>query len=104
MTQKELIKKLSIETGFAQKDIKVVLDAMPDILIQAIQAEKVGGVVEVPGVVRLKVVQNKARKQRVQFNSMLKKDVVVPAKPAERTVRPLLALTFKKAVTHDVGR
>jgi nucleoid DNA-binding protein len=101
VTQKEMIKRLSVATDFAQKDIRIVLAALGKVVEEAVKEEPVKGVVEIPGVIRLKVVKTKPRKERQQWNSILQKDVTIPFKPSQITVRPVLDGEFKKAVTRD---
>lgn len=101
MNQKQLVREISIETGYAQGDIKRVLDALGPILIKVINASDVKDVVEIPGVIRLKVYKTAARRKRSQYNAMLKRDMTVSAKKSQITAKPVLCKVFKDAITRE---
>lgn len=93
MTKAELLKALSDSTGLLQKEVALVLDELGILIGRHLERHAVG-TFTLPGLLKIRVGRRPARKERTMVVPTSGKEVVVPAKPATRTVRlrPLGAL------------
>jgi len=93
-----LIKEISLETDYSQSDIKAVLSALAKVVARALKEAKQGDVIEVPSIVRFKKAMSPAVKERKQWNALLKKNVVIPARTPKPMVKPYATKMMKEAV------
>jgi nucleoid DNA-binding protein len=92
-SKSEIMRRIAEETGLSKKDVAGVFDALSK-AIQNDLGKKGPGVFNLPGIVKLRVVNKKAQPAREVMDPFKKVMVMRKAKPASRAVRarPLKAL------------
>ena len=93
-TKSELYATLSEKTGLAKKDISTLFDAMAELIHKDLD-KKGPGIFVVPGLVKFKVVNKPATKERPSINPFTKEPMVTKAKPARNIVKAVLLKSLK---------
>lgn len=93
MSKTEILNAISEKTGLARKDVSSVLDELTE-LIKNNLGKKGPKVFNVPGLMKINVINKPATKARKGINPFTKEEVMFKAKPARNVVkiRPLKAL------------
>ena len=86
LTKAELIMELSSKTELDKKNVTRVFDSLTEIIKNQLSNKGPGELV-LPGMVKLKVVERPATKERQGINPITKEPITIPAKPASRKVR-----------------
>jgi nucleoid DNA-binding protein len=92
-SKSEIINRISESTELSRKQVSSVFDALAKQIGSAV-GKKGPGVFNVPGLMKIKVINKPATKARKGINPFTKEEVMFKAKPARRVVkvRPLKAL------------
>ena len=90
---KGLVTNIANSTGVDVKDVKVVLDALPDAIAANLRAYRK---LTIPSVCLLKLKDVKGQPESVK--KIFNKEVKIPAKPASLRVHPLILKPLKVAV------
>jgi|SRR5687768_10940611 nucleoid DNA-binding protein len=92
-SKSEIINRISESTELSRKQVSSVFDALAKQIGNAV-GKKGPGVFNVPGLMKIKVINKPATKARKGINPFTKEEVMFKAKPARRVVkvRPLKAL------------
>ena len=85
-TKTEILKTLSENTGLSKKDVGNVLDQLLE-LIKRDLGKKGPGLFTIPGMVKVKLVQKPATKERQGINPQTKEPITIKAKPARKVVK-----------------
>jgi nucleoid DNA-binding protein len=86
MTKSAIFQELAAATKLSKKQVSEVFDALVELIKK--QLKKAGpGVVTLPGLLKLRRVETKAKPQRAGKNPLTGAAIVIPAKPASKTVR-----------------
>ena len=93
-TKSEFYATLAEKTGLAKKDISSLFDAMQEIIEKDLD-KKGPGIFVVPGLVKFKVVNKPATKERQTINPFTKEPMVAKAKPARNIVKAVLLKSLK---------
>jgi len=94
-TKTEILKSLSDQTGLSKKEVTSILDGLNDIIKREL-GKKGAGVVTVPGLVKLKVVNQPATKGGMRPNPFKPGEMMeVKPKPARRVVKALPLKSLK---------
>ena len=96
MTKTETLNQLAERSGLEKKEVTAVLDAMNELIDEEL-SKKGPGVFNIPGLLKLKVVDKPAVPARKGINPFTKEEQMFKAKPASRKVKatPLKALKDK---------
>jgi nucleoid DNA-binding protein len=86
MTKAQIIAELSEKTGLAKKDVQGVFAVMLE-LIKRELGKKGPGEFVVPDMMKLKIRNIAARKERKGIDPFTKEERIFPAKPASKKVR-----------------
>jgi nucleoid DNA-binding protein len=93
-TKTEILKALSDQSGLTKKEVTSILDGLHDIIKREL-GKKGAGVLTIPGLVKLKIVNKPATKGGMRPNPFKPGEMMeVKPKPARRVVKalPLKAL------------
>ena len=92
-TKTEFYGALAEKTGLSKKQVASVFDALHEELKSHL-GKKGPGVVNVPNMMRIKIVHKPATKARPGFNPATKQPIMIKAKPARKAIKilPLKAL------------
>ena len=96
-TKSELFAQLSEKTNIPKKDISALFDAMSEIIHKDLD-KKGPGIFVVPGLVKFKVVNKPATKERPSINPFTKEPMTTKAKPARNVVKAVLLKSLKELV------
>ncbi len=96
-TKGEIYTKLSEKTGLSKKDISSVFDSLSE-LISTHLGKKGPGLFIIPGLLKLKVVQKEATKEKQGINPFTKEPMVIKAKPARKAIKALPLKALKDLV------
>jgi len=94
MTGTQLIRAVAAETGFKKAHVKEVFDALAVVVERELQSRPPQGkkqTVDVPGVVKLRVVERKATQDRTQYNPLAGRDITIKGKPAGKQLKATIA-------------
>ena len=96
LTKTETMNQLAEKSGLDKKECQAVLDALSEIVDEQL-SKKGPGVFNIPGMLKLKVVDKPAVAAREGINPFTKEKQMFKAKPASRKVKvtPLKALKDK---------
>ena len=96
LTKTETLNELAEKSGLDKKEVQAVLDALGETIAEQL-SKKGPGVFNVPGLMKVKVVDKPAVPARKGINPFTKEETMFKAKPASRTVKvtPLKALKDK---------
>lgn len=97
LTKAELIMELAQRTELDKKNVTRVFDCLTDV-IKTQLSNKGPGELVLPGMVKLKVVERPATKERQGINPITKEPITIPAKPASRKVRVTAVKALKDLV------
>jgi DNA-binding protein HU-beta len=84
LTQAQIKQKVADDTGLTSKQVGEVLAALTNVTVSELNRV---GQFTLLGSVKLTVSDKPATEERTMFSHMLKKDIVVKAKPASKTVK-----------------
>jgi nucleoid DNA-binding protein len=87
-TKTEFYGALAEKTGLSKKQVASVFDALHEELKGQL-GKKGPGVVNVPNMMRIKIVQKPATKARPGFNPATKQPIMIKAKPARKVIKIL---------------
>lgn len=92
-TKTEFFGALADKTGLTKKQVASVFEALQDLLGKEL-GKKGPGLVQIPGMLKIKVVHKPATKARPGFNPATKQPITIKAKPARKVIKvlPLKAL------------
>ena len=88
LTKTELLNALAEETELSKKEVSSVLEALSTLLGQEL-GKKGPGVMNIPGLMKVKVIRKPATKARKGINPFTKEETVFQAKPARNVVKIL---------------
>lgn len=95
ISKSEILKSLADSTGLSKKDVAAVIDGLHELVAKSI-SKKGSGLINLPGLVKLKVIQKKAVPAKKGVPNPFKPGELMDraAKPARRVVKayPLKAL------------
>ncbi len=97
LTKAQVVAEISVVTEMDKKTVTKVLDALNDLAAKELNSQDVGEFV-VPGLVKLRVVEKKATEERQGINPHTRQPMVIPAKPASKTVRASVLKALKDQV------
>ncbi len=86
MSKAQIITELAEKTGLSKKDIQNVFAALLELIEREIGKRGPGEFV-IPDIIKMKVKQIAARKERKGIDPFTKEERTFPAKPASRKVR-----------------
>lgn len=93
-TKTELFAALSEKTGIAKKDIANLFDVMHEVIASDLD-KKGPGIFVIPGLVKFKVVNKPATKEKQSKNPFTGEPMTTPAKPARNIVKAVLLKSLK---------
>lgn len=96
-TKSETFKELADSTGLTRKQIGQVFDSLSD-LIKKDLGNKGPGIFQVPGLIKIRVIQKPATKAREGVNPFTGEKMMFKAKPARRVVKALPLKALKTMV------
>ncbi|MCA9068650.1 MAG: HU family DNA-binding protein [Planctomycetaceae bacterium] len=88
LTKTEILNALVEETELSKKEVSSVFDALGTLLGQEL-GKKGPGMMNIPGLMKVKVIRKPATKARKGINPFTKEETVVQAKPARNVVKIL---------------
>ena len=97
LTKAQVISELATKTDFDKKTVNRVFDALNDIIQGQLTGDGPGEFV-IPGLVKLRVVNKEATKERPGINPFTKEPITIPAKPASKKVRATALKALKDLV------
>ena len=86
MTKSQIVGELSEKTGLAKKEITAVFEGLRD-LVKRELGKKGPGEFVIPDLLKLRIRNVPARKERKGIDPFTKQERMFPAKPAQRKVR-----------------
>jgi len=86
MSKAQIITELAEKTGLSKKDVQNVFAALLELIEREIGKRGPGEFV-IPDIIKMKIKQIAARKERKGIDPFTKEERVFPAKPASRKVR-----------------
>ena len=86
LTKTELLTAISDATELSKKDVGGVLDALANVIGKNI-GRRGPGVINIPGLLKIKVIRKPATKARKGINPFTKEETVFKAKPARNVVK-----------------
>lgn len=91
LTKRDLLAKLMADTSLTKRQVQGVLDGLHGAIVEELKSN---GVVTVPGLLKLRVVNKAASAERKSINPATRQPMTVQAKPARRSLKstPLKAL------------
>ena len=92
-TKTEIFSSLADKTGLSKKQVASVFEALLDLHTKEL-GKKGPGILQIPGLYKVKVVNKPATKARPGFNPATKQPIMIKAKPARKAIKimPLKAL------------
>lgn len=98
LTKTETIKQLAEKSDLDKKQVQTLLDALGDLIAEQL-AKSGPGVINIPGMMKVKVVDKPAKAAYKGLDRFTGEERMFKAKPASRTVKvtPLKALKDKVA-------
>lgn len=96
-TKGEVYAKLAEKTNLSKKEIAGVFEALSE-LIGVHLGKKGPGQFVIPGLLKLKVVQKEATKEKQGINPFTKEPMVIKAKPARKAIKALPLKSLKDLV------
>ena len=97
LTKAQVISEIATKTDFDKKTVNRVFDALNDIIPGQLTGDGPGEFV-IPGLVKLRVVNKEATKERPGINPFTKEPITIPAKPASKKVRATALKALKDLV------
>ncbi|NRA34658.1 MAG: HU family DNA-binding protein [Polyangiaceae bacterium] len=97
LTKAQVISEIATKTDFDKKTVNRVFDALNDIIQGQLTGDGPGEFV-IPGLVKLRVVNKEATKERPGINPFTKEPITIPAKPASKKVRATALKALKDLV------
>ena len=97
LTKAQVISEIATKTDFDKKTVNRVFEALNDIIQTQLTGEGPGEFV-IPGLVKLRVVNKEATKERPGVNPFTKEPITIPAKPASKKVRATALKALKDLV------
>ncbi len=97
MTKAKIMAHIANDTGLAKKDVEAVFDSLFELMQRQLEVEGPGEFT-IPGVVKLRVVQKEATKEREGRNPATGETIVIPAKPAHKVVKATVLKATKDIV------
>jgi nucleoid DNA-binding protein len=93
VTKGELYTELAEKTGLSKKQVAGVLDGLVD-LVKGQLGKKGPGIIQIPGLLKLRLVRKPATKAKQGINPFTKAPMMIKAKPARNVIKatPLKAL------------
>jgi DNA-binding protein HU-beta len=100
MTKAQIVTEIANITQEDKKTVTKIMDCINDLVTKELsgQGQEGGGEFVVPGLVKLRVVVKKATEERQGINPHTREPMVIPAKPATRTVRASVLKILKDQV------
>ncbi len=95
LTKAQVVAELSNVTELDKKAVTKVLDSLNDLVAKELNSEGATGEFVIPGLVKLRVVEKKATEERQGINPHTREPMVIPAKPASKTVRASVLKALK---------
>jgi DNA-binding protein HU-beta len=86
MSKAQIIAELAEKSGLSKKDIQTVFTALLELVDREVGKRGPGEFV-IPDIIKMKVKQIAARKERKGIDPFTKEERVFPAKPASRKIR-----------------
>jgi len=92
-TKTEFYGAIAEKTGLSKKQVASVFEALLDLHTKEL-GKKGPGILQIPGLYKVKVVNKPATKARPGFNPATKQPIMIKAKPARKVIKvlPLKAL------------
>ena len=88
LTKTELLNALAEETELTKKEVASVIEALGTLLGKEL-SKKGPGIMNIPGLMKVKVIRKPATKARKGINPFTKEETVFKAKPAHNVVKIL---------------
>jgi nucleoid DNA-binding protein len=100
MTKAQIVTEIANITTEDKKTVAKIMDCLNDLVTKELGVPGLegGGEFVVPGLVKLRVVVKKATDERQGINPHTREPMVIPAKPATRTVRASVLKILKDQV------
>lgn len=94
-TKSEIMTHIANETGLSKKDAGAVMASLTGMIGKSL---KKGGVFQVPGLMKIKVITKPATKARKGVNPFTGEEMMFKAKPARKVVKVLALKALKDMV------
>jgi DNA-binding protein HU-beta len=94
-TKSEIIAQVCKDTDLSRKQVNEVFDSLNGVIKKSLRG---AGVFTMPGLLKMKVVNKPATKEREGINPFTKEKVIFKAKPASKKVRVLPLKSLKAFV------
>lgn len=98
MTKSQIISDLASDTGLAKKQVVSVFEGLQK-LVKRELGKKGPGEFVIPDLLKLRVRQVPAKKERKGIDPFTKEERIFPAKPAQRKVRATALKKLKDLIT-----
>ncbi len=86
LTKTELLQALADASDLNKNEVTRVIDALGNLITEGL-SERGPGVVNIPGLMKIKVVRKPATPERKGINPFTKQETVIKAKPARNAVK-----------------
>ena len=97
ISKSEFLTTLADATELSKKEIARVLDELASLVGKQV-GKKGPGIVQIPGLVKIKVVRKPATKERPGINPFTKEPTIIKAKPARNVVKVQALKALKEMV------
>ncbi|MEN9578242.1 MAG: hypothetical protein RJA70_1251 [Pseudomonadota bacterium] len=98
LTKAQVVAEISTMTDTDKKIVLKVMDALSDLTNKELNGTDAPGEFVIPGLVKLRLVLKKATEERQGTNPHTRQPMVIPAKPATRSVRASALKALKDAI------
>jgi nucleoid DNA-binding protein len=96
-TKSEIFAELAERTKLTKKQIAEVFEALTDLIHQDVKKKDLG-IFTLPGLLKIKRVERKARPARMGRNPATGEEMMIKAKPASKTVKAFPLKSLKDSV------
>ena len=98
MTKSEIYSSIAAKTGLTRKQVGSVFDGLTGLIAQSL-GKKGPGLFTLPGLLKIKVVQKPATKEREGVNPFTGEKMIFKAKPARKVAKALALKNLKAMVS-----
>jgi nucleoid DNA-binding protein len=96
-TKSQILNDLADATGLTKKQVASVFEAMSDVIKKDL-SKRGPGVFTIPGLLKIRVQDKPATKERPGINPFTKEPMIIKAKPARRVVKATALKALKEMV------
>lgn len=97
ISKSEFLTTLADATELSKKQIAQILDELANLVGRQV-GKKGPGIVQIPGLVKIKVIRKPATKERPGINPFTKEPTIIKAKPARNVVKVQALKALKEMV------